>query len=74
MSYKVWVGYEMGIKENGLLLQSGPANVLNNGQTILTQIYIYIYIYIYIVEQLPQSYLSWHMATCPLSTTYLARV
>ena len=51
MSYKVWVGYEMGIKENGLLLQPGPANVLNNGQTILAQIYIYIYIYI--VEQLP---------------------
>ena len=48
MSYKVWVGYEMGIKENGLLLQPGPANVLNNGQTILAQIYIYIYIYIYI--------------------------
>ena len=44
MSYKVWVGYEMGIKENGLLLQPGPANVLNNGQTILAQIYIYIYI------------------------------
>ena len=42
MSYKVWVGYEMGIKENGLLLQPGPANVLNNGQTILAQIYIYI--------------------------------